>query len=108
MTRKSRPNTLSLTYRTSFPIMSRSQTGQQGGPRCLLVAQRTSTVDQKAGLDAQGRELKAAGCEKLFAEQVSSAAQRPKLAECLAFLREGDTLICTRPRPPWRARRLSC
>ena len=63
----------------------------------LVGYARTSTADQKAGLDAQRRELKAAGCEKLFAEQVSSAAQRPKLAECLRFLRERDTLICTKP-----------
>jgi DNA invertase Pin-like site-specific DNA recombinase len=63
----------------------------------LVGYARTSTADQKAGLDAQGRELKAAGCEKIFAEQISSAAQRPKLAECLSFLREGDTLVCTKP-----------
>ena len=63
----------------------------------LVGYARTSTADQKAGLDAQGRELKAAGCEKIFAEQIYSAAQRPKLAECLSFLREGDTLVCTKP-----------
>src|SRR5262249_1989373 len=58
---------------------------------------RTSTTDQKAGLDAQVRDLKAAGCEKVFSEQVSSLANRTKLAECLAFLREGDTLLVTKP-----------
>ena len=58
---------------------------------------RTSTTDQKAGLDAQVRDLKAVGCEKVFSEQVSSVAKRPKLAECLAFLREGDTLLVTKP-----------
>ena len=30
------------------------------------------------------------GAEKVFSEQASSVAQRAKLAECLAFLREGD------------------
>ena len=58
---------------------------------------RTRTTDQKARLDAQVRDLKTAGCEKVFSEQVSSVAKRPKLAECLAFLRQGDTLLCTEP-----------
>ena len=38
---------------------------------------RTSTADQIAGLDAQARELRTAGCTKLFSEQVSSVARRP-------------------------------
>ena len=64
----------------------------------LVGYARTSTADQTAGLDAQIRELKAADCTKMFSERVSSAAaQRPALAECLRFLREGDTLICTKP-----------
>jgi DNA invertase Pin-like site-specific DNA recombinase len=32
-----------------------------------------------------------------FREQVSSVAKRAKLAECLAFLRDGDVLIVTKP-----------
>jgi DNA invertase Pin-like site-specific DNA recombinase len=35
---------------------------------------RTSTVEQTAGFEAQERDLKAAGAEKVFAEQVSSVA----------------------------------
>ena len=59
---------------------------------------RTSTNDQKAGLEAQIEELKAAGCEKIFFEQVSSVdAVRPELKAALQFLREGDSFICTRP-----------
>ena len=58
---------------------------------------RTSTSDQTAGLTAQERDLKTAGAEKIFSEQVSSIAQRVKLAECLAFLREGDVLTVTKP-----------
>ena len=58
---------------------------------------RTSTSDQTAGLEAQARDLKAVGVEKLFTEQTSSVAQRTKLAECLAFLREGDVLTVTKP-----------
>ena len=58
---------------------------------------RTSTWDQTAGLAAQRRDLKAAGAEKVFSEQASSVAQRTKLNECLAFLRDGDALIVTKP-----------
>lgn len=59
---------------------------------------RTSTLDQKAGLEAQDRDLKAAGCERLFMEQVSSVdmKERAKLAEALDFIREGDTLVVTK------------
>ncbi len=58
---------------------------------------RTSTAEQEAGLAAQERDLAAAGAERMYAEQVSSVAQRGKLAECLAFLREGDVLAVTKP-----------
>src|SRR4051794_19890642 len=58
---------------------------------------RTSTTDQAAGLKTQERDLKAAGAAKLFTEQVSSVAQRAKLTECLAFLRDGDVLMVTKP-----------
>ena len=59
---------------------------------------RTSTVDQTAGLEAQERDLLAAGCEKLFIEQVSSVdiVARIKLAEVLDFIREGDVLVVTK------------
>jgi DNA invertase Pin-like site-specific DNA recombinase len=58
---------------------------------------RTSTAEQRAGLEAQERDLRAAGAERIFAEQVSSIAQRAKLAECLTFLRDGDVLAVTKP-----------
>jgi DNA invertase Pin-like site-specific DNA recombinase len=54
---------------------------------------RTSTIDQAAGLEAQLRDLKEAGCEKIFAEQVSSVGDRKELDAALAFLRDGDTLV---------------
>jgi DNA invertase Pin-like site-specific DNA recombinase len=57
---------------------------------------RTSTTEQIAGLDAQVRDLKQAGCEKLFAEQVSSVGERTQLAAALDFIREGDTLVVTK------------
>ena len=40
---------------------------------------------------------KAAGAERIFSEKSSSTAPRPTLAECLAFLREGDVLTVTKP-----------
>jgi len=58
---------------------------------------RTSTTDQAAGLAAQERDLKALGAGRLYSEQVSSTARRSRLAECLAYLRDGDVLAVTKP-----------
>lgn len=58
---------------------------------------RTSTVDQQAGLEAQLRDLKAAGAEKVFQEQISSVAHQGQLKQCLDFVRDGDTLVVTKP-----------
>jgi DNA invertase Pin-like site-specific DNA recombinase len=63
----------------------------------LVGYARTSTADQRAGLEAQERDLTAAGVVKLFPEQVSSVAQREQLKACLDFLREGDALVVTKP-----------
>ena len=63
----------------------------------LIGYSRTSTAEQQAGLAAQERDLTAAGAERLFSEQISSVAQRAALAEALAFVRQGDTLIVTKP-----------
>ena len=57
---------------------------------------RTSTFEQRAGFEAQERELRAAGCEKVFAEQVSSVAARPQLEATLDYLRDVDVLVVTR------------
>lgn len=58
---------------------------------------RTSTVDQVAGYEAQLRELKAAGCEKVFSEQLSSVeAERLELTRALEFVREGDAFVVTK------------
>ena len=57
---------------------------------------RTSTLEQMAGYEAQIRELHAAGCEKVFKEQVSSVGDRQQLSAALEFIREGDTLIVTK------------
>ena len=57
---------------------------------------RTSTVEQEAGLEAQERDLKAAGCERVFSERVSSVGVRPGLDEGLAFVRDGDVVVVTK------------
>jgi DNA invertase Pin-like site-specific DNA recombinase len=63
----------------------------------LIGYARTSTTDQKAGLEAQLRDLQAAGCTKVFKEEVSSVANtRPELEKALEFVREGDILIVTK------------
>ena len=56
---------------------------------------RTSTLEQQAGLDAQLRELKQAGCQKIYREQVSSVGARAQLEAVLDFIREDDVLtVC--------------
>jgi DNA invertase Pin-like site-specific DNA recombinase len=57
---------------------------------------RTSTVEQKAGFEAQIKELEDAKCEKVFKEQVSSVAERVQLQAALDFVREGDVFIVTK------------
>ena len=64
----------------------------------LVGYARTSTTDQKAGLEAQLRDLKVASCVKVFHEELSSVAiKRPQLEAALDYVREGDTLIVTKP-----------
>lgn len=57
---------------------------------------RTSTADQVAGLEAQLRDLKNAGCEKIFQEQTSSIAKRGQLQAAIEYVRDGDVLVVTK------------
>ncbi|MBN05587.1 MULTISPECIES: recombinase family protein [Alphaproteobacteria] len=58
----------------------------------LIGYARVSTADQKLAL--QHDALVRAGCERTFDDQASGArADRPGLAEALAYLRAGDTLV---------------
>ncbi len=59
----------------------------------LIGYARVSTLEQTAGLAAQERDLKAAGVEKMYSEQVSAVAEREQLEAAIEFAREGDTLI---------------
>jgi DNA invertase Pin-like site-specific DNA recombinase len=59
----------------------------------LVGYARVSSVGQR--LDVQVEKLK--HCDKLFQEHTSgSAAQRPRLVDCLDYVREGDMLVVTR------------
>ncbi len=64
----------------------------------LVGYARTSTFDQKASIEAQVRDLKAQGCEKVFQEQVSSVdvVQREALAQALDYVRDGDVLVVSK------------
>jgi DNA invertase Pin-like site-specific DNA recombinase len=68
-----------------------------GRAAMLIGYARTSTADQNAGLAAQERDLTAAGCAKLFSEQISGVASRDKLKALVEFAREGDAIVVTKP-----------
>lgn len=57
---------------------------------------RVSTTDQTT--DLQVEQLEAAGCTKIFSEQVSgtSTTDRTQLAAALDYAREGDSLVVCR------------
>jgi DNA invertase Pin-like site-specific DNA recombinase len=57
---------------------------------------RTSTTEQKAGLEAQERDLKAAGVERIFQEQTSATGPRKAMAAAIDYVRDGDTLVVTK------------
>lgn len=59
---------------------------------------RTSTLDQKAGLEAQIEELQEAGCTRIFSEQTSAVDRsRPQLEAALDWVRAGDVFVVTKP-----------
>ncbi len=59
---------------------------------------RTSTTEQEAGLSAQLRDLEAAGCDRVFQEQVSSVDReaRHELQAAMDYVRDGDTMVVTK------------
>ncbi|MGA2794397.1 MAG: recombinase family protein [Roseiarcus sp.] len=62
----------------------------------LVGYARTSTAEQGAGLEAQVRDLLAAGCMKIFQEYASSIGERVELDRALEYVRGGDTLVVTK------------
>jgi hemolysin-activating ACP:hemolysin acyltransferase len=59
----------------------------------LIGYARTSQLHQRAGLEGQIEDLKSAGCERLFVEQVSALSQRAELEAALGYCRDGDQPI---------------
>src|SRR5688500_1428110 len=57
---------------------------------------RTSSADQRAGLEAQLAELAKTGVERVFSEQVSAVGPRRTLEEAVDFCRDGETFIVTK------------
>ncbi len=57
---------------------------------------RTSTLEQKASIEAQTDSLKAIGCDRLYSEQISSVATRKALRDAMDYARDGDTLVVTK------------
>ena len=68
----------------------------KGNIDMLIGVARTSTIEQVAGLDAQVKQLKEYGCEKIYQEQVSSVGEREQLNVALGSLRSGDKLVVTK------------
>lgn len=55
---------------------------------------RVSTRDQEGSLAGQDAALAAAGCSRVFHDRLSGArADRPGLAEALAYLRDGEDVL---------------
>jgi DNA invertase Pin-like site-specific DNA recombinase len=51
-------------------------------------------LDCRPRRNRQGRQLKAAGCEKVFREKITgTTAERPQLRKLIGLLRHGDTVI---------------
>ena len=60
---------------------------------------RTSTQQQRMGLEDQIQKLQESGCKTVFNERISSrksASERPQLQAVLTVLEKGDTLCLTR------------
>ena len=64
----------------------------------LVGYARVSTYDQQAGLDAQLRDLKSAGCEEIFSEQVSAVAQQDRTRDRLC---QGGTTVSFAVETAW-------
>ena len=60
----------------------------------LIGYARVSTAEGRQVLDRQRDALNDAGCGRLFEDHASGAASnRPNLAACLDYLRQGDLLV---------------
>jgi DNA invertase Pin-like site-specific DNA recombinase len=72
-----------------------SKVSKRRGGGLLVGYARAPTVDQNAAFEAQRRDLRNAGCTKLFEDQISSVAGQAQLKDAIDYLREGDVLVAT-------------
>lgn len=86
--------------RSTVKIPVRFSSLDKGMGKLRFGYSRVSTDDQTTAL--QDDALKQAGCSRVYEDKASGKASvaRPQLEECLADLREGDTLVV------WRLDRL--
>ena len=65
---------------------------------CCIDRLKWQPIAAGRNLDVQLQKLQNAGCSKLFEEKKSAAqgSSRPRLEECLDWVREGDTLVISR------------
>ena len=85
---------LTPVYRVYYPIKSHTFISR-GLDMANTGYARVSTNGQDLAL--QQAALKAAGCEKVYAEKISGArSDRPQLARMLKALAPGDTIVVTR------------
>ena len=63
----------------------------------LLGYARTSTAQQRGGVDRQQDDLRAAGCDRIWCDAGVSGtvANRPQLDSLLDYARDGDTVVVT-------------
>ena len=85
--------TSSLTFETCLTIVT---TSMRQEARLLVGYARTSTVDQKAGLEAQVAELKAAGVRSFSSNRSLPFKGGRSWRRPLKFVRKGDTLVVTK------------
>ena len=62
----------------------------------LIGYARTSTLEQKAGLEAQRDSLRGVGCERVWEEQTSSIGPRKGLRAAVDYARDGDIVVVTK------------
>lgn len=74
------------------PVLHGGARTEHGARKVIIDYARVSTHDQH--LDVQEHALRAAGCEKVFADTASGKlAAQPGLDEALGKLHDGDTLV---------------
>ena len=69
---------------------------QDGGAECSSDTRGHRRLIRALASRPNVSDLEAAGCTKIFAEQVSSVAEREQLKAAIDYLREDDVLVSTK------------